>query len=297
MRICGFIHMIELDSKIIGIKSYNRIKFFYFQNSQMSLFKRYLYQDNWIDLEYDETKVILKNKFEAYVISYVYRLDALGKYDHITYYDRSQINTSLLKFINSLGNIMFLDLEMTMPSYKFKGKGFQTELIQAGFIIVDSNQEELYRYSNYIIPKFKMNFTQRVVDFLGINQEEFYNKAISYNDFYKDFKEVLSTYNPAIVVFGKNDILVLNESYNINSVPSLKDETRFINLCQIIKSHYHLRNDPGLFKLYKIYSDNEDIQVHDAFDDSEVTRDVFEFFKEDLITNKYLNIMRKKLES
>ena len=85
MRICGFIHMIELDSKIIGIKTYKKINFFYFQNSQMSLFKRYLYQGNWIDLEYEDNKLVKKGKYLAYTISYIYRLDALGKKDHITY--------------------------------------------------------------------------------------------------------------------------------------------------------------------------------------------------------------------
>ena len=50
MRICGLIHMIELDNRIIGLKCYKHIKFFYFQNSQMNTFKRYLYQDNWIEL-------------------------------------------------------------------------------------------------------------------------------------------------------------------------------------------------------------------------------------------------------
>ena len=54
MKIRGLIHMIELDHKVIGIKLYKSIKFFYFQNSQMNTFKRYLYQDNWIELEYDE---------------------------------------------------------------------------------------------------------------------------------------------------------------------------------------------------------------------------------------------------
>ena len=51
MKIRGLIHMIELDHKVIGIKLYKSIKFFYFQNSQMNTFKRYLYQDNWIELE------------------------------------------------------------------------------------------------------------------------------------------------------------------------------------------------------------------------------------------------------
>lgn len=296
MRICGFIHMIELDSKIIGIKSYKKINFFYFQNSQMSLFKRYLYQGNWIDLEYEDNKLVKKGKYLAYTISYIYRLDALGKNDHITYYDKISISKSLYKFINSLGNIMFLDLEMTMPSYQFKGKGFKTELIQAGYIIVGSNKEELCRYSNYVIPKNKMNFTKRVENFLGITQSEFYQQAIPYIDFYNDFRSALEDYNPVIVVYGKNDILVLNDSYGINEVPSLATETRFINLCQIIKSHYDLRNDPGLFKMYKLYYNAIDTQIHDAFDDCDVTRKVFEAFSEDLKNNDKGELIRKELE-
>ena len=42
------------------------------------------------------------------------------------------------------------------------------------------------------------------------------------------------------------------DSYDINNVPSLKDECRFINLCQLIKTYYELKNDPGLFKLYNL---------------------------------------------
>ena len=297
MRISGFIHMIELDSKIIGIVTYKKIEFFYFQNSQMNLFKRYLYQGNWIDLEYDEDKFVKKGSFLAHTISYIYTLKGLGKFCSITYYDKKSINNSLLSFINGLGNVMFLDLEMTMPSYQFKGKGFKTEIIQVGFIVIGTNNEELCRYSNYVIPKIKMNFTKRVENFLGITQSEFYSKAIQYKAFYEDFKSVLEDYNPVIVVYGKNDILVLNDSYIINEVPSLKDKTKFVNLCQIIKSHYDLRNDPGLFKMYKLFYDTDDIQIHDAFVDCEVTRRVFDAFSEDLISNQKGELIRKELES
>ena len=115
------------------------------------------------------------------------------------------------------------------------------------------------------------------------SNEEFIENQIPYLTFYNDFKEIIEKYNPAIVVYGKNDILVLNDSYLLHNVPSLKDQTRYVNLCQLIKSHYELRNDPGLFKLFQIYYDNEDIQVHDAFNDSEVTAKVFEAFREDIL--------------
>ena len=283
MRIRGLIHMIELDNKIIGIKKYKKIEFFYFQNSQMNVFKRYLYVGNWIDLEYDEEKTTRRGPYLAYVISFVNRLEAEGLYDHIVYYDKKDITSSLYDFLGSLDNTMFLDLEMTMPPYNFKGKGFRTEVIQAGFIIFDKNGEELMRYRNFIEPMITKTLSKRAEKFLGITNEEFIENQIPYLTFYNDFKEIIEKYNPAIVVYGKNDILVLNDSYLLHNVPSLKDNTRYVNLCQLIKSHYELRNDPGLFKLFQIYYDNEDIQVHDAFNDSEVTAKVFEAFREDIL--------------
>ena len=283
MRIRGLIHMIELDNKIIGIKKYKKIEFFYFQNSQMNVFKRYLYVGNWIDLEYDEEKTTRRGPYLAYVISFVNRLEAEGLYDHIVYYDKKDITSSLYDFLGSLDNTMFLDLEMTMPPYNFKGKGFRTEVIQAGFIVFDKNGEELMRYRNFIEPMITKTLSKRAEKFLGITNEEFIENQIPYLTFYNDFKEIIEKYNPAIVVYGKNDILVLNDSYLLHNVPSLKDKTRYVNLCQLIKSHYELRNDPGLFKLFQIYYDNEDIQVHDAFNDSEVTAKVFEAFREDIL--------------
>ena len=297
MKIYGMIHYVELDAKIIGIVKNKKICYFYFQNSQMNMFKRYLYKGNLIELEYDEEKTTIKNKKESYVVSFVYKISAPGKLDSIVYYDKRNLNNSLSKFLKCLGNVMFLDLEMTMPSYSFKGKGFKPEIIQAGFIVYDSSFEEICRYSNYIKPKLVDKISRRVENFLNISQEEFSLKAIPYEKFYNDFKEVLDDYNPVIVVYGRNDIIVLNDSYIINEVASLKQQTRFINLCQIIKNFYDLRNDPGLFKLYKIYYDQDDIQVHDAFNDSEVTAQVFKAFKDEvnLITNK-TEVLRRELD-
>ncbi len=289
MKIRGLIHMIELDHKVIGIKQYKSIIFFYFQNSQMNIFKRYLYQDNWIELEYDENYLSRKGQYLAYRVSYVYKLEAIGKFDHIVYYDKNILNQSLFNFLNNLGNTMFLDLEMTMPSYSFKGKGFTTEVIQAGIEICDNNLDVISKYSNYIEPKINKSLSKRAEDFLGITSDEFYKKCIKYKDFYNDFNEMLFKYDPAIVVFGKNDQLVLNESYDINSMPSLKNKTRYINLCQLIKNYYELKNDPGLFKLFGVYYGNDETQVHDALDDCEVTRLVFIAFKKDVLENKFKN--------
>ena len=107
---------------------------------------------------------------------------------------------------------------------------------------------------------------------------------------------MITKYNPAIIVYGKNDSIVLNDSYDINSMPSLKNKTRFINILQLIKNFYELRNDPGLFKLYGIYYGIENSQVHDAFDDCVTTYKVFEAFKNDLINKENLNKIRENFD-
>ena len=45
---------------------------------------------------------------------------------------------------------------------------------------------------------------------------QFYYKSITYKEFYDDFKEVIDIYHPAIIVYGKNDSITLNNSYKIN---------------------------------------------------------------------------------
>ena len=49
-------------------------------------------------------------------------------------------------------------------------------------------------------------------------------------------------------------------------------EQEELELKELIKNYYELRNDPGLFKLYQIYYDNENLQIHDAFTDCMVTK-------------------------
>ncbi len=210
MKISGVIHQVELHTKVIGIKQNKKIYYFYFQNSQMNLFKRYLDKGNWIDLEYYKEWNLKKRNKEALVFSFIYKLYSIGKYEQVIYYDKTALNQSLSKFLKTLGNIMVLDLEMTMPSYNFKGKGFTPEIIQAGFIVFDGEGEEICRYSNYIRPTLTNRLSKRVEDFLNISDEEFTFKAISYEAFYNDFSEVLDNYHPVIIVYGKNDILVLN---------------------------------------------------------------------------------------
>ena len=241
MTIKGVIHVVDLKHKLIGIRKFRKIKYFYFNNSQMNIFKRYLYIGNVIELEYQEEQVKIKNGISSYIVSYVDRLFAVG-INKTIYYDKTYLNKSLSSFLKTLGNYMVLDLEMTMPSYGYKGKSFRAELIQAGFILVDSQGDEILRYSNYVKPTIAKTINSRAEKFLGISQAEFDLKSISYDEFYDEFKEIYENYHPAVIIFGKNDSLVLNDSFVVNNKENLN--VRYVNICSLIKGYYELKNDP-----------------------------------------------------
>lgn len=282
MRMFGAIHKVHLGQRMIALKTYQRVTYFYFQSGQFNQFKRYLFSGVYIDLEYNEDKIFIKKGISAYPIDYVNQIFQKTAHRNVVFYDQTMLHNSLSQFLASLGNKMFLDLEMTMPPYGFTGKEFVAEMIQAGYLLVDANGEEISRYSNYIRPALHPNLSKRTLKFLNIEEEAFRSKAIPYRDFYEDFKEILELYHPTIIIYGKNDSLILKQSFYLNNVPSLMQEIRFVNLCKLVKDYYNLKNDPGLFKLFQIYYENEDIQIHDAFNDCYVTKEVFLAFQKDV---------------
>ncbi|MDE6241408.1 MAG: hypothetical protein K2M08_03170 [Anaeroplasmataceae bacterium] len=282
MRIIGRIYKTQNKNRLVAIKTHNRILYLHFQNSQFSQFRRYLYPGTYIDLDYDEEKNFTKNGIAAYLVNYVHQIYRINLFQKILYYDRMELNGSLADFLNSLGNILFLDLEMTMPSYNFSGKGYRMEIIQAGYVLVNGKGDEISRYNNYIQPKIHKDISNRTLDFLNISREEFHRNAIPYSEFYEEFKMLVLKYQPSILIFGKNDKLILNDSFEIHNVENLSDRIRYVNLCKLIQTYYHLKNEPGLFKLYQTYYKNDEIQVHDAFNDSYVTMAVFNAFKKDV---------------
>lgn len=294
MRRIGLIYKVDLNRKLIAIKGFQRIYYYYFQTSQVSIFKRYLIEGVYFDVEYNEDKKLIKQGIEVYPIDFVYRIYYLSIYKRITYYDYQEINSSLSKFLSSLGNMMFLDLEMTMPPYGFTGKEYPAEIIQAGYLLVDATGEEISRYTNYIKPVFHPSLSTRTMRFLNLDAANFYNTSITYKEFYAEMKEIIETYHPTIIIFGKNDRLALQQSFVLNHVPSLDPMCRFVNICKLIKNYYHLKQDPGLFKLYQIYYENDALQVHDAFNDSYVTKEVFQAFRNDIAhkTDFYPKIRR-----
>ena len=113
-----------------------------------------------------------------------------------------------------------------------------------------------------------------------VSNEEDIENGITFTEFYNEFKEILIKYNnPSIVVWGKNDILALKACYDINDLTPLTPN--FINLLQVHKNYFNLKNDLGLFNAYKNYTGKDLDQEHDALVDAFMTKNVFFEFKKE----------------
>ena len=80
----------------------------------------------------------------------------------------------------------------------------------------------------------------------------------------------------------KNSLMPVSKSLKvlkIPKVPSLKKKTRYINLLKLHKNYFNLKNDLGLFNALNLYTVREDKQAHNALDDAQVTREIFNGFK------------------
>ncbi len=286
MEIKGAIYSVDIKSKTIAIIKNHKLKFFYFQNNLMKRFKKYLYKGNFIKLVAEDT-IEDRTDSNSHLVIYVSEIFIPTKYGVKYLYDKKILNKSLIEFFDSLDYKLFLDIEMTMPGFN-PNPDFVPEIIQAGFFIVDKAGNIVEKYNYHVRPTKFHRINRRTRNFLHIDGAVVKN-AISYYKFYNKFKQILLKYHPAILTFGKNDRLFLERSYVVNSLPSLRYISRFINLSQLIKNYYELKVDPGLFSLYEEYTGIRNLQTHDALEDALVTFDVYNFFIADMKKNSKIH--------
>lgn len=277
MRIRGLIYSFDLNRQTITIKYKKRLESFYFQRGLFKNFKSFLTTGEIIDLFCYDEKVI-KNKQYVYQVMYINELTLITRNSKRVFYDKKLIKQSIKKFFKGLNYKLFIDTEMTMPGYR--NENFLAELIQAGFFIVDKNNNIVEEYNFHIRPSVAKYINKRTKEFLHLSSN-IKKEEVSYYKFYNKFKSVINKYKPAIITFGKNDKLYLESSFKVNNLPILPN-LRFVNLAHIIKNYYNLQFDPGLFNLYeKFYNENR-IQTHDALDDALVLKDVYDAFLNDI---------------
>lgn len=274
----GIIHSIDVENRLLTMKSRNKIEYFYLQNGLLKKFQRYLRPNTFVEFDYNENQDRCANVL-AYKVNFFIRIFRKVGFRVEVFYDLSVIRSGVKNLLSNLDNIMFLDLEMTMQSFD-SPKDFKSEIIQAGYLITDNKGNDLERKNYYIKPTLFPKLNKRTIKFLSIDDEVINNEGISFNEFYNEFKDILIKYNnPSIIVWGKNDILALKSCYEINGLTPLTPN--FINLLQVHKNYFNLKNDLGLFNAYKNYTGKDLDQEHDALVDAFMTKNVFFEFKKE----------------
>ncbi len=277
MRVIGLVHSIDVDNRLLTMKNKNKIEYYYMQNGLIKKFQRYLSNKVFIEFECSNDSQIV-NHVSARKINFFIKIFKNTPHNRQIYYDLSVIRSGVKDLLSNQENIIFLDLEMTMQSFD-SPKDFKSEVIQAGFLITDKFGNDLERKNYYIKPTLFPKLNKRTLKFLSLSEEDIDN-GISFNEFYFEFKAILEKYNnPSIVVWGKNDILALKLRYEINNLEPLNPN--FINLLQVHKNYFNLKNDLGLFDAYKKYTGEDLDHDHDALVDAFMTKNVFFEFKKE----------------
>ncbi len=285
MRYVGIIHNSYLKyDRYISVKIKNKVVYLYLQNNLLKKFKKYLYKGRFVSFEYDLDNYKIINKRKCYLINYFIYIRQTKRYNNDIYYDIEIIRDGIKNLISNLDNKMFLDLEMSMSDYDMPNN-FTPELLQAGFIIIDKNNK-IVEKKTYRVKPTKFPLSRRTKNFLNLWDKD-QSDWVSYKTFYSEFKKIILKYNPSILVWGKNDSLFLKQSYELNKVESLEKYCNFINLLQLVKNYFNLKNEIGLFKALNFFT-NQSIakQMHDALEDAIVTYKVFEGFKDVIFSNK-----------
>ena len=91
-------------------------------------------------------------------------------------------------------------------------------------------------------------------------------------------------FQPTIYVWGKNDYLMIDKSYKLHNVKPVTERKNFVNLMQIIKNYYGIKNDIGLYAAFELLGAKPPLveQDHNALHDAAATLEVFHLFENEI---------------
>jgi sporulation inhibitor KapD len=292
-EIKGQIHSVSVDYKLISVQIVNRLEFFYLQPRFVKQFRQYLYPGAFVIFSAYEEKFKMRRRQVAKIETF---LKIIGNRYHrkFSYFDQKVVKTNILEKISQYDHFLFLDLEMTIK----QNRQDEVEIIQAGAILVNSQDEILHEYNHYIKPTITQTLSDKTLDFLQI-KPSLIEKGISYQTFYDQMTVLVKTYHPAIIVWGNNDQIALKKSYELNQVKPLFNDDDFINMQIVHKEFYNINYELGLFNTALIYGVECGDQAHDAYVDALVTREVFQHFydmaKHDILFDFKKEMLKGKL--
>ena len=288
--IYGKIRTVDEDQRIIGLLRNNKIEYFYLSRNQMKRYSPYLSAGLYVYFRCTKNKKKHHHIYSYDVISFI-KMARRTRRKLLVYYDIDTIKEGVVNLLNKEHNRMFLDLEFTMPPFNYtkqSGKEFIPEIIQYGIYIENKDGELLDCDSHLVKPRDQSGINSRTLQFLHIGPTQM-RKAVSFREFYHNLKYFMDLYNPVIYVWGKNDMSVLDKSYQMHNLKPITKRKDFINLMQVIKNYYSIKDDIGLFKTVEWFEERKikEPQEHDALDDAYMTMKVFHLFKNEITNNHF----------
>ncbi len=276
MQIQGKILAVDERKRTITMLGRRQKRILYFQRAMFSKFEKYLHPNFFIALSFQRKHKT--NQKAMHTVRNVKKIIKPTVYGPKVLYSFKHLKNQTKSFVNQLGMKLFLDFEMSMHPY-YKQKNFVQEIIQVGYILQDKEGKVLKTFSACIKPTRHETLSKRTLKFLDLTQDDV-DQGMSYETFYNHLKNLINTYKPAIIVWGRNDMLALRDSYKINHKRTLAKKTRFVNLLKLHKNYFNLKNDVGLLSAFERYGHQlKQRQKHDALEDAYMTKKVFEGFK------------------
>jgi sporulation inhibitor KapD len=268
----AIVYRVDEIKKIVWIKKRNKLIPFMLSNKMAKTYMSVLFDGVLIDFDIEE--LLSKTK----KIKHLNQIISLRPYRVI--HDTFQLRKDMFQVINKIHNYVFIDFEMNMPAYGHKGKTFQSEIIQYGYIVTNKYFEELERGSNYVFTKSHSLLSDRTLKFLKLDLDTYIDQAISYHTFYDQLRYLKDTYQPKFVIWGKNDLQVLNDSYMLHDKEKITSDLDFIDALKLHKDYYDLKDDLGLFAAFNTYYEPLEDQAHDALTDAMMTAQIMKAFKD-----------------
>ena len=267
------IHSINEKSKVFYLILEGKKIGFYLSNRLSKVFFAYLHEGVLVDFEIQEKMKKIGHE-HVYQVAYFDQIISLNPY-HV-HYDLHKLRKEMQEVLVQDRYYLFIDFEMTMPGYK--EINFKPEIIQVGYLLAKAKENPILQEGYYVAPRATTMLSKRTKRFLSLDEDKFYQEAVHYQVFYEKLRTIVKTYRPKFIIWGKNDMTALDDSYQIHDVMPLTTHEDFIDLLKLHKDYFNLKDDLGLFKAYHTYYDIAVDQSHDAIDDAHVTKLVFDAF-------------------
>ena len=247
-------------------------------NKNMKDFKTYLFQKPYVFMEVSE-EYSIHNYHKCREIESFLKISLPTRKGREVFYDISIIQDGVKALINRPQNRLFIDLEFSLNSPLSRGV---SEIVQYGLILEDADGNILMEDASLVRPFNPNALNVKTLLFLSRSLEDF-DSACSYIEFYQLLKNIIEEYDPKIFAWGKNDILAMENSFKVNHLRPLDIRNRYINLMQVMKNYYSYKQEKGLFATYQEMTKTEETdQIHDAFEDALIEREIFHLFKNEI---------------